>query len=224
MHNTVRVWDLPTRIFHWALVGCVLALVVTGKIGGNAIVWHARFGYAVLALLLFRLVWGLVGGRWSRFAAFLYSPASLWRYLRGQAPAAHEMGHTPLGALSVWAMLLVLLAQVGTGLMSDDEISFTGSLVAHVPGDWVSAATRYHKGWGELLVLGLVALHLLAIAFYALVRRQTLVRPMLTGDQSVGDDVPASRDGWAQRALALALAGGCAALAFWVRGLGAPAF
>lgn len=222
--KTVRVWDLPTRVFHWVLALCVIAMVATAKLGGSWMEWHLRLGHVVLALLVFRLAWGLVGGRWSRFSAFLYAPATLWAYLRGRGQGGHGAGHSPLGALSVWAMLLVLLAQVGSGLMSDDEISFTGSLVAHVPGDWVSAATRYHKGWGESLVLGLVALHLLAIAFYALVRRQTIVRPMLTGDQSLGDDVPASRDGWAQRALALALAGGCAALAFWVHGLGAPAF
>ena len=81
--HTVRIWDLPTRIFHWALAACIVALVITANVGGNAMVWHFRLGYTVLALLVFRLVWGLVGGRWSRFSAFLYSPARLLRYLRG---------------------------------------------------------------------------------------------------------------------------------------------
>ncbi|MEP6823730.1 MAG: cytochrome b/b6 domain-containing protein, partial [Ramlibacter sp.] len=82
MSKTVRVWDLPTRLFHWALVACVLGLVVTAYLPGTWIVWHSRLGYAVLALLLFRIVWGLVGGRWSRFGSFIYSPASVVRYLR----------------------------------------------------------------------------------------------------------------------------------------------
>ena len=88
--------------------------------------WHARLGYAVLALLLFRLVWGFVGGRWSRFASFLYAPRSVLAYLRGQPHPDHLVGHNPLGAGSVFAMLAVLLAQVATGLVSDDEIAFTG--------------------------------------------------------------------------------------------------
>lgn len=222
--KSVRVWDLPTRVFHWVLALCVIAMVVTAKVGGNWMEWHLRLGHAVLALLAFRLLWGLVGGRWSRFSAFLYAPATLWAYLRGRGRPEHGVGHSPLGALSVWAMLLVLLVQVGTGLMSDDEIAFTGPLVAHVPGDWVEAATRYHKQWGEWLVLGLVALHVLAIVFYTRVRRQVLVRPMLTGDKPLAVEVPASRDGWAQRLLALALLLACAGLAAWVHGLGAPAF
>src|SRR6185369_13378750 len=103
MANRVRVWDLPTRIFHWALVLCVTASVVTGYIGGALIEWHARSGYAILTLLLFRLVWGGVGGRWSRFASFFYSPRSVVAYLRGRSHPDHLVGHNPLGAGSVFA-------------------------------------------------------------------------------------------------------------------------
>ena len=113
--HTVRIWDLPTRLFHWALAACVIGLVITAKVGGNAMEWHFRLGYAVLALLVFRVVWGLIGGRWSRFSAFLYSPARLVRYLRGNAHPEDSAGHSPLGALSVFALLAVLGAQVGTG-------------------------------------------------------------------------------------------------------------
>ena len=84
----VRVWDLPTRLFHWLLALAVVGSVVSAKIGGGAMVWHFRFGYVVLILIGFRVLWGLVGGRWSRFASFIYSPATLWRYLRGQGAAA----------------------------------------------------------------------------------------------------------------------------------------
>ena len=128
--HKVRVWDLPTRGFHWALVACVIGLAITGTVGGNAMVWHFRFGYTVLALLLFRIVWGLVGGRWSRFGAFIYAPQSVINYLKGRGKPEHGVGHSPIGAGSVFAMLGFLVAQVGTGLLSDDEIAFAGPLQA----------------------------------------------------------------------------------------------
>lgn len=221
MAHTVRIWDLPTRLFHWSLAACVVGLVVSAKIGGNAMVWHFRFGYAVLALLLFRIVWGLVGGRWSRFSTFVYSPARLLRYLRGAGHADDGVGHSPLGALSVFALLAVLVAQVGTGLLSDDEIAFAGPLTRFVSGDVVSQATGYHKDIGQFLLLALVALHVVAILYYALARRQKLVAPMVVGDKQLPQPSPASRDDALSRlgaAVVLGLSGG---VAWWVSGLGA---
>ncbi len=203
--HTIRIWDLPTRLFHWLLAFCVVGLVVTGNVGGAWMEWHLRLGYAVVALLVFRVCWGFIGGRWSRFASFIYSPASLVRYLRGQAPLAHTAGHSPLGALAVFAMLLVLAAQVGTGLMSDDEIATFGPLVRFVSGDTVEAATSYHKNIGKFLVIGLVVIHLLAIAFYKLARRKPLTRAMVTGNKQLSEPMPAANDGWAHRLLALGL-------------------
>jgi len=95
--SKVRIWDLPTRVFHWALVACIVGLVVTGQIGGTAMAWHFRLGYVVLSLLLFRLVWGFVGGHWSRFAVFVRSPATIAAYLRGHKTPEMEAGHNPLG-------------------------------------------------------------------------------------------------------------------------------
>lgn len=220
----VRVWDLPTRLFHWALVLTLVGLVVTGNVGGNWMNWHLILGHVALALLVFRLAWGLVGGHWSRFASFVYAPASLWAYLRGTGPRAHTVGHSPLGALSVFAMLAILMVQVSTGLMADDEIAFFGPLSTIVPLDWVTVASQYHKGWGKLLVMLTVVLHLLAIAYYSFIRRQGLVGPMLHGDKTLDFEAPASADGWRQRVLALVLVGACALLAWWVHGLGAPMF
>jgi len=224
--HTVRIWDLPTRLFHWALAACVVGLVVTAKVGGNAMEWHLRLGYAVLALLVFRLAWGLIGGRWSRFGAFLYSPARLVRYLRGTPHPEDGIGHSPLGALSVFGLLAVLAAQVATGLLSDDEIAFAGPLTRFVSGTAVGQATAYHKDIGQYLVLGLVALHLLAIVFYVAVRRQRLVRPMLQGDKVLAAPAAASRDDWASRVAALLVLAASAGLAWWVASLGAaaPAF
>lgn len=155
--RTARIWDLPTRIFRWALAACIVGLVITANVGGNAMVWHFRLGYTVLALLVFRLVWGLVEGRWSRFSAFLYSPARLVQYLRGAPHPEDSIGHSPLGALSVFVLLAVLAAQVGTGLLSDDEIAFAGPLTQYVSNAVVGLATNYHRtsgsswcwGWGR---------------------------------------------------------------------------
>jgi cytochrome b len=220
MAHTVRIWDLPTRGFHWLLALCVVALVITAKVGGNAMVWHLRLGHVVLALLVFRLLWGLVGGYWSRLGRLFFSPARMLSYLRGQGQARDEAGHNPLGALSVLALLAVLIAQVASGLFSDDEIAFAGPLTRFVSGDTVAWATGWHKDWGQTLLLVLLGLHLAAIAFYSLVRRKRLVAAMVSGDKQLPHSVPASRDGAAQRMLAAVLLALCAALAWWIYGLG----
>jgi len=195
----VRVWDAPTRLFHWALVICVVGLGVTSQLGGSAMVWHFRFGYGVLTLLLFRFVWGLLGGYWSRFATFLVGPSAIWRYLRGQGRPQDSVGHNPLGSLSVVAMLLFLGLQVTTGLMSDDEISNAGPLTRFVSSTWVSNATFYHKNIGKFILLGLVVLHLCAIAFYYFRNRENLVKPMITGDKVINFSAPSARDNWSDR-------------------------
>lgn len=212
MTYRVRVWDLPTRVFHWALAACVIALVVTGQIGGSAMDWHFRLGYAVLTLLLFRLAWGLVGGHWSRFSSFLYAPSTVLRYLRGQGGPELSTGHNPLGAGSVFALLFFLLAQVATGLISDDEIASSGPLTSLVPSTWVSQATWYHHSVGKLVLIVLVTLHVTAILFYLLRKRQNLVRSMLLGDKEVEQALPSSRDDVRTRLLAIVLLAVCAGL------------
>ena len=164
--------------------------------------WHFRFGYSVLTLLLFRLLWGFVGGHWSRFSTFLYSPASLLRYLRGHEVDGQPLGHSPLGALSVFAILALLLLQVGTGLFSDDEIAAVGPLSKLASGAVVSQLTHYHKDIGKVIVLILVLLHIGAIAFYRIKRKKDLIRPMLIGDVSSATPQLASRDDTGSRALA----------------------
>ena len=207
--QNVRIWDLPTRLFHWALVVCVVGLVVTANVGGNAMNWHFRFGYSVLTLLLFRLLWGLIGGRWSRFTNFVYGPGSVLRYLRGESPAEHAVGHTPTGALSVFALLLVLLAQVASGLVADDDIAFAGPLAARVAGETVAWATRYHKEVGKVILVALVVLHLLAIAYYKVFKKTNLVGPMVNGDKLLDTAVQPSQDTLGTRLLALGVLVAC---------------
>ena len=221
--NAVRVWDLPTRLFHWSLATLVVASVITAQIGGNAMAWHFRSGCAVFALLAFRLLWGVMGGRWSRFASFIQAPATMLRYLRSEhRPEEHlDVGHNPLGALSVLGLLAVLSAQVATGLFADDEISSAGPLVKFVSGATSNLATSWHTNFGQWLIIALVLLHVTAILFYLLKKRQNLIRPMLTGDKPLGPGVPSSTDNLRSRGLALALLLACAAGVAWLVSLGA---
>lgn len=219
----VRVWDLPTRIFHWLLAAGVIGLGISGTVGGNVMVWHFRIAYAVLALLLFRIVWGAVGGRWSRFGAFVYAPQSVINYLKGKGKPEHSVGHSPIGAASVFAILGFLLLQVASGLVSDDEIAFAGPLTRFVSNATVSLATQYHADIGKWILLGLVLMHIAAIVFY-LRRKQNLVGAMLHGDKELVLPAPSSRDDTMSRLAALLIFMLCAAVAYWVSTLEATVF
>ena len=220
--SRVRVWDLPTRLFHWVLAACVLGSIVSANIGGNAMAWHFRLGYTVLTLLVFRLLWGFLGGRWSRFASFVYAPSTVLRYLRGQSrdDEHHHVGHNPLGAFSVFAFLALLLVQASTGLIADDEIANTGPLIKFVSGATSALATTWHKSWGQWLIISLIVLHLAAIAWYGLRERRNLVAPMLHGDKPLAPHVPSSADGTRARVLAAVLLALCAAGVGWLVSLG----
>lgn len=218
--KSTRVWDLPTRVFHWTLVVCVIGLVVTGSTGGNAMVWHFRLGYAVFTLLLFRLIWGIIGGKWSRFASFIYAPSTIIKYFKGQGDPHHVIGHTPLGALSVFAMLAFLMAQVATGLISDDEIAASGPLTKFVSNTTVSLASSYHNAVGKRLIIALVLMHVIAILFYLFKKRENLIKPMLHGDKVLSHDIPASRDDAGSRAKAAVVFSLCASLVYGLVSLG----
>ena len=205
MNTRVRVWDLPLRLFHWLLAISVFALIITGNVGGWLMDWHMRFGIFVLSLLIFRVLWGFFGGTWSRFSQFVYSPASLIAYRRGQSPAMHRAGHTPLGSLSVFALLLVLLLQVVSGLMTDDAIFFAGPWVAVVSDPMIEWASRYHKDLGKFVVLGLVILHLLTLVVYKIFFKETLVAAMIHGNKTLTEPIPESSDGWRDRLKAITL-------------------
>lgn len=217
-----RVWDLPTRLFHWTLALTVVGSVITGHVGGNALEWHFKLGYTAFTLLLFRIVWGFVGGRWSRFASFVYAPSTVLRYLRGQTHAddAVDVGHNPLGAFSVFALLALLAVQVGTGLVADDEIATTGPLNRFVSGATATSATAWHKDLGQWILIALVVLHVAAILFYRFRHDKNLVGPMLSGDKLLPAGTPASADGWGRRALGAVVVAAAAAAVAWVVKLG----
>jgi cytochrome b len=176
--NTIKVWDLPIRVFHWLLLALVVFSFISIKIGGNWVQYHEYSGYAILTLLLFRLAWGLIGSQTARFSDFVTSPANTLRYLKGQAAKA-SLGHNPLGAWSVLGLLFVLLLQATTGLIIDDEIATKGPLADKVPAAWVALATTIHR-INEKVILALVALHIIAIIVYTR-RGEKLINAMWTG-------------------------------------------
>jgi cytochrome b len=213
----VKVWDLPTRLFHWLLAGLAIGSLVTAKVGGDLLEWHARLGYCVAALLMFRLVWGVAGGHWSRFANFPPSPRGAWRFATGAGDWSG--GHNPLGALSVYAMLLFFALQVASGLFASTKEDFAGplaTLVSNAASHWL---TGYHKKVGQVVLIALVILHLAAVAWYAL-RGRKLIGTMVTGTAEVDAHIPASRDDALSRLTALVLLIGCAAVVAWVVNLG----
>ncbi len=198
-----RVWDLPTRLFHWLLVLLVTFSLVSAEIGGNWLDWHMRSGILILALLAFRIVWGFVGPHHARFANFVRSPSAVMAYVRSMrqsdaAAKAVQAGHNPLGALSVLAILALLLLQATTGLFAtEDSMGTEGPLVKYVSGATSDLITKVHKT-NQVLIYVLVGLHVAAILYYAIAKRDNLVRPMVTGDKPVSGLV-ASRDDWAVR-------------------------
>jgi cytochrome b len=171
-----KIWDLPTRLMHWALIVLIAFAWWTYKT--DRMDWHRLAGYAVLALLAFRLFWGLFGSQTARFSGFVRGPAAIWRYLA--TGARDSVGHNPLGGWSVVLMLIVLVAQPFSGLFASDENGLeSGPFADLVTLDRAQQAEWLH-GLLFNVLLGLIALHVAAIVFYFL-RRQNLVWPMLTG-------------------------------------------
>ena len=210
-HRIIRVWDLPVRLFHWLLAGLVVASVISVKIGGNAMVWHGRFGHIIVGLIVFRIVWGLIGSRTARFATFVRGPATIREYLAGRWAG---IGHNPLGALSVLALLGLVAFQAGTGLFSHDDVAFSGPMAALVSGSTVSLLSGWHRLM-EWYIYGLVALHVATVVFYGVVKKDRLVGPMITGRKAVPADDVRYRDNEGGGAARFIIALAVAVLAVW---------
>ena len=212
MNKIIRVWDLPLRLFHWLLVLCIIGSIISVNLGGNAMEWHAYFGYSILTLLIFRIIWGFIGSTHARFTSFFPYPKSIQNYLQGKAPKV--LGHNPLGAMSVFALLLVLSIQAITGLFVDDEIAFQGPLAKYVSNSTVSLLSVVHE-WNHWLIYALITIHVAAILYYKKFRGEDLITPMISGDKEINPSEEASylpsdlgrvsKDGALQRGLALVL-------------------
>lgn len=176
----IRVWDLPTRLFHWVLVVLIAAAWATNHY--NKMEWHVWIGYSILTLLIFRIIWGLIGSDTARFTRFLRSPVAALRHLSHltRREADTEVGHNAAGGWMVLLMLALIAVQTGTGLFANDDISIEGPLMHLVDKEQSDWLTRIH-GWNFDLIQIVIVLHVIAVAAYMLLKRQNLVRPMVTG-------------------------------------------
>lgn len=195
--GSIRLWDLPLRLVHWGLVILVFSLWWTWKSGRTEL--HEQLGYVTLGVLVFRIYWGLFGSSTARFSGFVKGPRAIAAYLRGQSST--NVGHNPLGALSVLLLLGLMIAEVGLGLFTQDvdgiEAGPLAQYVSYEKADWA-------REWHDLLfnvIVGVVAFHILAILFYLLVKRNNLVGPMITGRRRFDEPVEAPRMGSATNAL-----------------------
>jgi cytochrome b len=202
--DAVTVWDLPTRLFHWILVALIVLQFASGEFGLLSMDWHFRLGYATLALIVFRLLWGVFGSATSRFSQFVRGPVAVSRYvvalLRGRAEGA--VGHNPLGGWSVLLMLASLLVQSISGLFSSDDLTETGPLADRVSDATVEWMTHVHHLNRWLLAL-LIVLHVGAVLVHWVVRRDNLVAAMIHGRARTAAENDAPRMAPLHRALLL---------------------
>lgn len=211
MRQQLRVWDGPLRVFHWLLVLSVITALYTGWLGGSWIGWHARAGLVIIGLLSFRLAWLLLGSTYARLSTLVCALLSLPQYLRGEW---RQLGHNPLGVLSVFAMLGMLSWQAVSGLFTNDDIAFTGPLYKLLSSSLSSDLTRLHK-LGMWVIIALIALHILAIVLHYVLKKHNLVKPMITGktEQAHPEQKAAQGGHWLAFVFALAIALGAVYLA-----------
>ncbi|MEK6663745.1 MAG: cytochrome b/b6 domain-containing protein [Pseudomonadota bacterium] len=206
----IRVWDWPIRIFHWSVAALFFISWISAEIGGNAMQYHLWSGYSVLGLVLFRVLWGWVGSETARFTHFIRGPGAVLAYARAWFKPDYRaaLGHNPLGGWSVAALLFALAVQTLTGLFSNDDIANEGPLYHLVSKATSDSISRVHEGTFNVL-LTLVALHIVAIVLYRVKHGENLVKPMLTGEKEVNENVPEPRQssGWRALVLAMVVAG-----------------
>jgi cytochrome b len=211
----VRVWDLPVRLFHWTLVALMVTLFVTAEVLDDAINTHALAGQALLALVLFRLLWGFVGSSYARFTQFVRGPAGVWRYARSlfEARPHFTAGHNPLGGWMVVVLLVLLLVQAGIGLFVNDDILFEGPLAHLISKDTSDWLTGLHEDVFHALLV-LVALHIGAVVWHKLFKGENLVPAMFTGCKELPPGEKAEEVKGGNPLLAAMLLAACAGLVF----------
>jgi len=218
--RSVRVWDVPVRIFHWLLVALIMTSWVTSEIGDDAMTYHRWSGYSILTLVLFRLVWGFVGSRHARFAAFAYGPRSVLGYAREllQLSPPYYAGHNPLGGWSVILMLISVVLQATTGLFANDDAAAEGPLSRLVSASAASLLTTIHR-YNFNVLLALIAVHVAAVLFYLIVKRENLIVAMITGRKQVPAQFAATNESmtspWLAAVVAFVIAGAVAVVVNW---------
>lgn len=179
--NKKLIWDIPTRLFHWGIVItlCYSWYAIDIK---NDLDHHFLSGFIALGLIVFRIIWGIVGSRYAKFGSFIYKPSELVAYLKTffNRDGGKYAGHNPLGALSVFALLLVIAIQAGTGMFADDEYYYFAPLNEFVSSSMAGKITEFHKTNANI-IFGIALLHIVAILFYRLYKKEKLVLAMITG-------------------------------------------
>ena len=225
--KTIRIWDLPVRLFHWALVVLLAVSYLSGKAGGDWMKLHFWSGYTILTLVLFRIAWGFVGSTTARFSHFVKGPAACLAYMKGLllGRRTFEIGHNPVGGAMVVVLLFAVLAQAAAGLFSADTDMGTvnGPLANLIADKWVDRLTHFHEFWVNVLLI-LVGLHVLAAVFYLVWKRQNLIGAMFTGHKPtahvVASGEPAPPLTFAPARLAVSLLVAAAAIVYFIVRLG----
>jgi cytochrome b len=186
----IRVWDLPVRIFHWALLLVFAFQVASGYIGGDAMAWHVYSGYCMLVLVVFRILWGFAGSTHARFASFLAGPVATLHFAKRlfSREAVPQVGHNPLGGWMVVALVAALALQAASGLFANDGIATEGPLMALVSVETATLISQFHRGNVKLLIV-LSCLHVAGVLFHWLVKKDDLVGAMFTGVKRVPESL-----------------------------------
>ena len=190
MYSLIKVWDLPTRIFHWVLLLLFISMLSTGYLGGGFLKFHIYLGFLMCSLLIFRIVWGFVGGYWSRFQNFQFSLVSLQRQFKFSHIPSRNVGHSPSGSWSTAVILFLLFTQVLSGLVSDDEVSYAGPLANWISSDLSSKATYFHTHIGKVLLLIVSTLHIIVVLYHFFCKKDQLVQAMWTGYKTINSTNP----------------------------------
>ena len=213
----IIVWDLPTRLFHWALVVLIVLQFLSGEFELLPMEWHYRFGYATLAQLLFRVLWGFFGSRTSRFADFVRGPVTVARYAADSfaGRARPVVGHNPLGGWSVVLLLASVAVQSVSGLFASDDLTESGLFASRVSDATVKWMTRIHS-LNRWLLLILIAAHVTAVLLHWLIRRENLVAAMWHGQRSIEGAAPMRvASPWRALALMIVSAAAVGLLVLW---------
>jgi cytochrome b len=215
------IWDLPLRLFHWSFAVTILASWYTAEQGADLVEIHIKLGFVAIALLLFRVLWGIIGPKHARFSQFLPSPKKLLNYLRNSNSQKTTPGHNPLGAMMVVLMILLISIQAISGLFINDDVFSSGPYYGSVSNELEKVMRFLHHNTFDFMI-GAIGLHLAAVAYYWRVKKQNLVLPMITGKKSAeqvgaNDAIPHSKI-----ILGFVLAVCCAGFVYWLVVINAP--
>ncbi len=218
------IWDLPLRIFHWLLVVCIAGAWYTSKQDNDMIDLHLIFGYVTLGLIVFRILWGFIGTTHSRFSQFVPTPSKLIKYIKTfntNDNTQHHAGHNPMGSLMVLFMLVIILLQALSGLVMNDDIFTTGPYNGALDESIEAILVFIHRNSFNVII-GAIVMHLLAIAFYKISKKQSLVKPMITGKKSEPAVTKKDSISHSKVAVAALLAILVAAFVYWLVVVNAP--